>query len=269
MKAAIYQMKNQSLQIFDESLGIDLYSEFSTIEESQDKLFSGYYLNEVPHGPFCTYSEEKKILSESWFFEGQRQGKAVLYYLNGKTYANLCYFNNHLHSSQEYFFDNGFKKTELFYRHGKLEGPCTLYHANGKVFRKMNYKDNHRIGLEEQFFPNGMKSIEKYFDEKGRIVKERFWNARGVLQWEKEHIEALCYNSKKFYPTGALKLQGKHSEGKTYEYREWALEGKLTKCFSGFFDGEDVFIQKIIKGTKGDHMRLASQKDKTLLFQQN
>ena len=60
-----------------------------------------------------------------------------------------------------------------------------------------------------------------------------------------------------FYEPGMSKSKNHH------------LEGKLTKCFSGFFDGEDVFIQKIIKGTKGDHMRLASQKDKTLLFQQN
>lgn len=136
-----YQLGGKSLVIFDEELDLDI-QDVAPGERKVRKYSNGavqmeqYMLEGLLHGPVTVYSTKSKPLAESWFVRGQRQGRTCLYYLSGALYAVEKYRNSAKHGLQEYYYENGSKKTEVFFEDGRQVGEAKLWDADGKLMKR-------------------------------------------------------------------------------------------------------------------------------------
>lgn len=82
------------------------------------------------------------------------------------------------------YYDNGVLQSEFVYKDGKLNGLCRTYYENGSIKSRENYKDDKLDGLSKVYYENGKimadifyregkKIWETYYDEKGKIIKQK------------------------------------------------------------------------------------------------
>jgi antitoxin component YwqK of YwqJK toxin-antitoxin module len=82
------------------------------------------------------------------------------------------------------YYDNGVLQSEFIYKDGKLNGLCRTFYENGSIKSRENYRDDKLDGLSKVYYENGKlmadifyregkKIYETYYDEKGRIIKQK------------------------------------------------------------------------------------------------
>ena len=75
-----------------------------------------------------------------------------------------------------YYYENGQKRREEYYKDGKFHGLWTEWHKNGQKSREENWKDG-KIGLMVGWHENGQKESEwNYKDGK---ISAKYWNSKG------------------------------------------------------------------------------------------
>lgn len=112
------------------------------------------------------------------FEKGEREGKAEVYDLPGRLQKVIPYKNDEMHGKViEYYPEKGKKRKVIPFVHGKVEGEICEYFADGKLKRKLPAKD----GL--------FHGVEKQYDEKGELVRTRYW-------WKDEPVSLEKYQEK-------------------------------------------------------------------------
>jgi antitoxin component YwqK of YwqJK toxin-antitoxin module len=121
--------------------------------ENKKVLSSSFYFENKLHGPSIFYNEKGGILSMSFFYFGRREGKVKRYYLSGEKYCIERYVKNLKNGRQEYFYERGNLKSDLFYENDCLKR-AFLYFENGKIKREIVLDEN----------------IDNIYDENGDIL---------------------------------------------------------------------------------------------------
>lgn len=88
-----------------------------------------------------------------------------------------------------YWYDNGVKREELFFKNGKKEGTWTFWNRDGKKWKQQNYKNDLLDGPWTVWHPNGKKSIERNYVNDRLDGKYTKWNEQGKIiqeSWYKE-----------------------------------------------------------------------------------
>ena len=132
----------------------------------------GKYVNQERDSTW-TFFADGNVVSRQNYVRGNREGKKIVYYDNGKIY-------------EETTFENDIEN-----------GPYRMYHANGKVKIKVDYVDGNREGKIVHYYSDGKLETEgfyrnavengfwRYYDERGRVTKEVFFkNGKIVLEGE-------------------------------------------------------------------------------------
>lgn len=227
-------LKNGLLKIQQNELGIDLEDHFSpkslgdnpdkrcawASASNEDGVLDGecrlydkegwlkgrcYYKKGLLHGPSTFYGPKGNTLASGWFFNDERQGVNLQYYLSGKVFSIQRFKNNLPHGRQEYFEENGQLKTLCPYEHGLLHGNVELFYADGKKKRTIGFSKGQRHGIERLWSADGIMIRESEFENGRPKGIARRWYADGQLKSEKKIVDA---------------------EG-NYDLRKWSKEGKM------------------------------------------
>ena len=104
------------------------------------------------------------------FLNGLKSGSETYYYANGQKASQGFYKDDNLEGSLTYWYDNGQKASEGFYINGKAEGIQTAWDENGQIESEQEYK-NGELNGKSVFYEKGIKASE--FELKnGDVVRE-------------------------------------------------------------------------------------------------
>lgn len=161
MKREIYEVGEKSFSIVDDELEIDLESEFEFVDRghypSGEVRYETHRKGEKLHGPSTYYGKMGEILSQSWYYEGAKVGKAYRYYPNGEIYSIERYVDGLPHGLQEYFYLDHTVRTTISFERGKFHGETRLLWPDGKLKRSC-------------LFSHGEKVDDKFYDEQGNLI---------------------------------------------------------------------------------------------------
>lgn len=152
---------NQTYSISEPSLGLNLEDNIDGIREERLLYENGatrslcYIKENHLHGPSRFFSVEGTLLSETWFWMGQRQGICRFFYPSGAIYAKLFYRDNRKTGRHEYFYENGQVKTIEEYDRGALSGEIALYWPNGQCKRRCHFINGKRKEADQCWSEDG------------------------------------------------------------------------------------------------------------------
>lgn len=191
--------------------GSSVYSEYTTTCHELDGLYSHF-------------DENGRLLAQSNFLHGKRQGSSVYFHANGESAATLNFNEGLFQGLQEYFFSNGSKKAVLSYEKGILNGVVRLYTLFGRLRREVFFKDGKHEGWD------------------------RLWNEEGMLIIEAQYKDNLPSETvKQWYKNGTLAVEKTFdSNGHLMATSKWDENGQpiLDEC-----DGRDDYFDKVTKQT--------------------
>ena len=154
-------MTETGFYLVDLDLGLKLYSDLKGVTVEKEYYSNGvlkhhaYYLEKKLHGPSRFYSEQGTLLSESWFFLDQRQGRTTRFYSSAKLYCIERYKGDQYEGMQVYFYEEGHIKTELPYFKGKLHGEVKLFWPNKGLKRRCQFSNGKKLELDQMWDEHG------------------------------------------------------------------------------------------------------------------
>lgn len=122
--------------------------------------------------------------------------------------------------TEESFYKNGIKSSEITYRGNTPEGVARFWHPNGELMQENTYIDGMVSGVLKRWHPNGNPEAEEEYvnDLKNGVSKE--YNNDGKLILEAFYInDTLNGKYQELYPSGHKKVTGEYKNG-LYE-GEW------------------------------------------------
>ncbi|MBA3957526.1 MAG: motility associated factor glycosyltransferase family protein [Parachlamydiaceae bacterium] len=143
--------------------------------------------NHLLHGPTTFYSEEGRILAQSWYVQGLQQGKAKYYFSTGEIHSIRQYREGLKEGAQHYYYRTGQLKTKMSYAQGNLEGEVLLYYPNGTLKREIHFHQGKLHGVEKMWNERGIQIIEAEFTLGESTGIARTWHQNGQLAQEMEY----------------------------------------------------------------------------------
>lgn len=185
----LYLLEEHAFSIEDEELNIAISG---PLKDSQDTQFANgaslkqYKNNGRLEGPSILRDKEGTLLSESYYFNGKKVGKARQFYPNGQL-SNLQRFKEGLpDGKQEYYYENGSIKSLIHYKNGVLDGDVILYYSHGQLKRKLFFKEGKREGFDHIYNELGTLTIEAEYREGKPFGLAKMWYENGALSKEVE-----------------------------------------------------------------------------------
>ncbi len=158
-----YERVADRFSIVDQELGINLDGEIEFEEKDFFPNGTLRYLccrtGDKLHGPSLFYSASGALLSETWFFEGNKVGRAHRFYPTGELYSLEHFVQGVPHLAHSYYYLDGQIKTLINYAHGLLDGETKLYWPDGKLKRFCTFAQGEKVG-EEHFYDEEGRAIE-------------------------------------------------------------------------------------------------------------
>jgi uncharacterized protein len=114
-------------------------------------------------GETTVYSK-KSIKSEHFFLKNDKiDGDVELFYRNGQRSKLIAYVAGERQGKQIDYYPDGRVAANYSNVQGKVNGPYELFHPNGKIKIRTTFKDDYYNGKFEDFFINGkLKSVGEY-----------------------------------------------------------------------------------------------------------
>lgn len=136
-----------------------------------------------PHGLVRTWRDEEKtvIKTESYYSDGERNGKCRHWYANGNLCYDLFYVRGKLHGEAKYWHENGELYGHRFYVNGKKNGKFTLWCSDGQIYGHRFYVNDKLHGEYKIWSKNGQLG-EHCFYVDGKLHGEyKLWHDNGNL----------------------------------------------------------------------------------------
>jgi len=206
------------------------------------------FTNDVKNGLAFTFDVDSNITSITRY----RNNEIILY-----EEINSYNEKNQKTGVWKSFYTDGTIKEEKKYLNGKLNGVYKIYNQSGYLVNAIHYKNGEivkesenfstEIDLREKFDDNGNLifqgsylnqkpiGVHRFFDEKGRVIKSKTYNAYHQLISE-GIVQLNGYKQGKwitYYPGGSQKAEGYYQNNlKTGSWNYYFSNGKLEQTGS-------------------------------------
>lgn len=139
------------------------------------------FLNFKAEGWCYEQYENGSPFRKTFFRNGQKHGKDLMWYYNGRLMMKLDYLNGVL-SKRTSWYNSGLLEVKSEYRNGKLNGIHLTWHENGRLKSKSFHKDGKTEGTITSWHQNGkVESIYRYKNNM-RHGKATIWFDNGQLK---------------------------------------------------------------------------------------
>jgi len=125
----------------------------------QDKAQKSTYKNCKRNGMTWWYTDKGKVKSQVNFIDGKENGLYTSFYDNGVKKLVVNYIDGQKDGLQKIYYDNGQLGSQVNYVMGRREGVMIERDKEGYKTSEVFYKHNYKVGLK------------KYFDRAGNVVR--------------------------------------------------------------------------------------------------
>jgi len=131
-----------------------------------------YWKNGLQDSIFTTYYKNGSLESKSYFKKGKFNGKSEDWFENGQIKVSSFYENGQLHGLFRQWKETGEIEVDGSYNYGKLKAKVYNYHANGLV------------SVEGYLNDKQLEGVWNLFDEKGKLIKIRYFENGALVKEE-------------------------------------------------------------------------------------
>jgi antitoxin component YwqK of YwqJK toxin-antitoxin module len=251
-------------------------------DNSGNKIYEGFFKNDVPLGKFTYFYPTGKVKSKTLFYSTPGQAYTAFYNTFGNKISEGKVNGEAKDSTWILYRSNDSVQAIENYNKGKKQGVFKRYHANGQLFEELTYKNDLREGLHKKYFPNGSKESEINITadkENGKAVfyyldgqkcdegaykngfRDGLWyhySNTGVWEWQIRFVNGSAVEKKPintvledYYASGLPRLK--------YTFKNGQKDGE----FIEYYDLGDV-KKELIKGKDGypdeEHLSFTNQK---------
>lgn len=184
--------------------------------------------------------------------QGQREGKNITHYKNGKIEKSVNYSNNVIVDGEYItYYPTGKIKVRENFVNGKLHGPKVRLYINGNPEAMEKYLYGNRSGVSNYYYEDGtLKNIQdydrgqldgwdvKYFPsgetqsqtlyKNFRVMISHEWNIDGIKisQWEQDENYNRQGDDIKWYDNGQKRKHSVYKDGKLHgKMQSWSEDG--------------------------------------------
>lgn len=242
MTAERYLLTDSELIIEDAAMGISIRQAWHL---PAAKLFypdgslqaEMFYDQGLLHGPSTWYSQEQKVLAQTWYVHGKKTGKAKFFYLSGNLASVQRFKAGVCDGLQEYWYEDNACKSVLPFKEGVLHGEVRLFWESGQIKRSAVYSQGVRHGWDRIWNPQGVLIDEGEFDQGKPKGVHQQWYANGKMKEELSYHTPIRYDSKEWDDTGILMREGKYAPDLSYTERTF-IEPSRVEVRKGYWDGQ-------------------------------
>jgi antitoxin component YwqK of YwqJK toxin-antitoxin module len=166
------------------------------------------------------------------------------YYENGQKESEVNYKDGEKDGKYTAWYENGQKGEERNYKDGKEDGKVTLWYENGQKKLEGNYKDDKKDGKFTWWYENGQKEQVTYFKDDDE-VKVTVWHKNGQKRYEKNYKDGeRDGKTTRWYKNGQKEGETNYKDGKQDGKRtEWYANGQI-KSEENYKDGIKIQLDE-------------------------
>lgn len=209
---------------------------------------------------YCIAEYEKGKLREIIFLD--KAGNTVSSTSTKKGAANIVFYDSKGNKSSEGFYDkegnrqgkhlsyftNGKLFEESNYKDGNLDGPYTQYYPNGKVFLTTSYKNGTEDGYNKSVYLNGKTKTEGWVVNGEKQQNWITYNPMGDLYKNEYYVNGSPYGyTDYFYPGNIPDYSINYMNGWLVELSQFDTLGKNIS-FTKYNDGTGDFVFYFLNG---------------------
>ncbi|NZA25579.1 hypothetical protein H0E84_04225 [Luteimonas sp. SJ-92] len=172
------------------------------------------------HGVAESYHPDGRVSRRSHFVQGRLHGREERFYEDGTVNRRVDHVDGKRHGQSLLFTAEGRLVEKAVYRHDELHGVLTRYGSAGGITEQGSYETGTPVGVHRTWHDDGQPKSVREFDDAGKAVDERRFDAAGLLRSRKRRVET---------PHGPGWREERWSDGRllrSFEYdegRDWAL----------------------------------------------
>jgi len=137
----------------------------------------GKYINRKKDSLWRFFRKEGRLVSEEYFKENIRHGKAVFYFFSGDTLKVTRYKAGKQHGEEKVYYEGGDLNKKVMYDEGKLDGDYQVFYPDGDTMTSGVYQQNRK------------DSVWRYFNESGELIKEEHYQKGKLKKTESYKVE--------------------------------------------------------------------------------
>ena len=250
------------------------------IFEMDNGLFTEKFSDEPITGKVYNYFGKKVYIGN--LLNGQKEGKWVWYWENGKKKQHYNFKNGNFHGQVSNWYENGQKENELHYKNGLLEGSVIFWHKNGNKKAEGVWKNNLKNGLITEWYDNGNKQFEANYKNGKKLDVIGNWDENGspiVINSplkDKKILKKNVFSSKEYNILDLVESDIMLGENEgffaiyTYKYDSKPLTGKVYRYFGKEHNYIKKYLGELVNGLKegqwNDFYPITGQKKEQNIF---
>ncbi|MDR0228916.1 MAG: hypothetical protein LBI72_07620 [Flavobacteriaceae bacterium] len=209
------------------------------------------YVNGKKEGAFKKYHQNGVLEEEGSYKQKKKEGEFKSYYSSGKPNTVENYVDGKREGIVKEYYDSGQLKSESQYKNDQKDGKASLYYSNGQLKVSLTYKEGREDEYDKVYSAAGETFLEiigdrnsafvvKYYGYNGLPIKEEAYQA---TSGEEEKGEKVGY--KLYYDSGQLKEETSYRDGKR--------NGKRTTYYeNGGVESREIYKDDVLEG-KSDY----------------
>lgn len=219
-----------------------------------------YLENGISQGKYCSWSRQGNVDGLGQYWNGDKWGKWIWYYDNGKDVSDENYYvNDELDSLQKDYNEEGILVAETYYQVGLKHGSHILFSNEGEPMIKMNYWQDELLSYQEptltgweqevpieegnekiiSHYPNGQLAMEiqlKDFLFEGDLIK---YTVDGEISQKMSYTLGLTDGiAVAYYTPGKLKYKKTFKLGELNGESTWYFPNGNEKKKCNFYMGD-------------------------------
>jgi hypothetical protein len=130
----------------------------------------GGYFGKLLHGEYCSFDQEKRLISKGMFDKGLKVGTWLNWHDNGAVAVNANWKSGLLSGKVYEYYDTRSLKSVREFKKGKKCSAHFAYHLDGKLLAITRYRNDLKHGKESIYVSD--KPVVNYY-KKGELVVRR------------------------------------------------------------------------------------------------
>jgi antitoxin component YwqK of YwqJK toxin-antitoxin module len=164
---------------------------FHTVENDQGNVIQKIPLKDgIPHGMMEEFDDQKDLVSQIFFDQGQKNGLSI-FYIKGQKVVETTFVKDILEGPFVTYHTNGQINTTGTYTHGMMDQEFCIYDDQGHLLKKEQYQSGYKEGLSQNFYPNGTLYEEVLFSKDIPVGDSKTYHMNQSLMMLKQYKDGM------------------------------------------------------------------------------
>lgn len=132
------------------------------------------------------------------------------YYPDGTLKSEVTMRGDEKNGRSTYYFENGNKELEMYYKGNQLEGVYEKFDIEGNRLESTEYSGDKKNGKSATFYPNGKTATIAFFENDIIVGEYREYHPNGQLKVKGQYLAGLFDGDWEYYEADGIKVGYAH-----------------------------------------------------------